>query len=127
MIRRHLLLALPAFALLGCATPSSEPPILVFFEADSAALEGAAVDLIRGAAASAARQPGSPVQVLGFAGTTGGRPYNVALSRSRAEHVADELRKAGVASGRIRVSARGPVPFELAEQESRRVEIRFGE
>lgn len=129
MIRRHFLLAFPALALVGCATlsPSDEAPVIVFFEADSAALSGPALQVIDGAAAGAARHPGAPVRVLGFAGPTGGRPYNVSLSRARAEHVATLLTERGVARSRIRVSERGPVAFELAEQESRRVEIRLGE
>jgi outer membrane protein OmpA-like peptidoglycan-associated protein len=67
------------------------------------------------------------VRVLGFADPEGGRRFNQALSRARAEHVANHLIEAGVAPGRVRSVARGPVPFEFMEMESRRVEIRFGE
>ena len=129
MHRRHFLLAiLPiAVTLAGCATPPpTEQPAIVFFTGDSAALEAPALEVIRSAAAVAQRFPAQPIQVMGFAGPTGGRPFNQALSRARAEHVVDELTKAGVARNRISVVARGPVAFEFAELESRRVEIRFG-
>ncbi|MBC7433676.1 MAG: OmpA family protein [Rubritepida sp.] len=127
MIRRHFLQALPALALTGCVSPSREPPAIVFFEADSAALAGPGTEIVRRAATVAARHPGAVVRVLGFADTDGSRRFSQALSRARAEHVADLLRQAGVAGERIRVSARGPVAFEMAEQESRRVEIHLGE
>lgn len=131
MQRRLFLLAPLALALAGCGTfnqnVSSEPPVIVFFSGDSAALEEPALALVRGAAATAARYPNAPVRVLGFAGPTGGRPYNVALSRARAEQISTHLTEAGVPASRIRVVARGPVEFEFAEMESRRVEIRFGE
>lgn len=131
MIRRLALLAPLALAMAGCASmnpeASAEPPVIVFFSGDSAALEGPAVEVVRGAAATAARHPTAFVRVLGFAGPTGGQPYNAALSRARAEHVTGQLVEAGVARNRIRVVARGPVPFEFMEMESRRVEIRFGE
>lgn len=129
MFRRTLLLALPSLTLAGCVgmSPGTEQPTIVFFNADSAALDETAVGLLRSVATRAARSPEAPVRVLGFAGPTGGQAFNTALSRARAEHVATLLTEAGVARSRIRVGSRGPVPFEMAEQESRRVEIRIGE
>ena len=128
MIHR-LIAALPAFALMGCVTlsPSSDPPTIVFFEGDSAALAAPALEVVQGAVTAAARHPNASVRVLGFADTDNSARFSQALSRARAEHVADVLRQAGVSASRIRVSARGPVPFELTEQESRRVEIRLDE
>jgi outer membrane protein OmpA-like peptidoglycan-associated protein len=127
---RRLLLALPLLALAGCATQAerlaAEPTRAVFFEADSARLDEAGMRVIRDAAALARRFPDASVRVMGFAGPTGGATYNRALSRARAEHVAEELVAAGVARDRIGVGARGEVPFALIEQESRRVEIRVG-
>ena len=41
--------------------------------------------------------------------------------------MANHLIESGVAANRVRTVARGPVPFEFMEMESRRVEIRFGE
>ena len=128
---RRLILALPLLALAaGCATPAerpaAEPPRVVFFEADSARLDENGMRIIREAAALAQRSPGAQVRVMGFAGPTGGTGYNAALSRARAEHVAEELVSAGVPRDRIGIGARGEVPFALIEQESRRVEIRVG-
>jgi outer membrane protein OmpA-like peptidoglycan-associated protein len=115
----------------GCASPDlearNEPPVIIFFTGDSAALEESGVALIRAAAATAARHPNASVRVLGFADPEGGQRFNQALSRARAEHVANHLIESGVAANRVRTVARGPVPFEFMEMESRRVEIRFGE
>ena len=129
MIRRRLIQALPALGLIGCTSvsPLRKQPIIVFFEAESAALSGLGLDIVRNAAAAAARDPVAPVHVLGFAGIDGSAQFSLALSRARAEHVADLLRQAGVAADRVRVGARGPVPNEMAEVESRRVEIRLGD
>jgi len=127
---RRLFLVLPLVMLAaGCVAPggaTTEPARVVFFEADSARLDEAGLRVVRDAAAEARRNPQAPVRVLGFAGPTGGAAYNAALSRARAEHVADELAAAGVARSRITVGSRGEVPFTLIEQESRRVEIRVG-
>lgn len=131
MIRRLILLAPIALAMAGCATPNleaqNEPPVIIFFTGDSAGLEESGVALVRAAAATAARYPNASVRVLGFADPEGGRRFNQALSRARAEHVANHLIESGVAPNRVRSVARGPVPFEFMEMESRRVEIRFGE
>jgi len=131
MIRRFILLAPIALAMAGCATPDlearNEPPVIIFFTGDSAALEESGVALVRAAAATAARHPAASVRVLGFADPEGGQRFNQALSRARAEHVANHLIESGVAANRVRTVARGPVPFEFMEMESRRVEIRFGE
>ncbi|MCK8783261.1 OmpA family protein [Roseomonas sp. NAR14] len=120
-----------AASLAGCAAqpaPAGQTPLpVVFFTEDSAALNDAALGVIREAAASAAANPQSAVYVLGFADPDGGRAFNRALSEARAQNVANQLRQEGVAPARIRVRARGPVPFEMFPLESRRVEIRIGE
>ncbi len=130
MQRRLFLLAPLAAAMTGCAMldqdAAAQPPVIIFFEGDSARIGDSARELVRTAAATAARYPNASIRVLGFADPEGSPRFNQALSRARAEHVADELAEAGVTRSRIRVSARGPVAFEFAEQESRRVEIRFG-
>ena len=127
MSRRKLISGLAA-ALGGCGitAPSDDRVIVVFFETDSAALAGPALELIRSAAVAAARTPNAPVRVLGFADTENSTRFSQALSRARAEHVAELLRQAGIPLERIRVSARGPVAIESMEQEARRVEIHVG-
>lgn len=135
MDRRLLLLAPLALALPGCEAinsalmggVSSQPPAIVFFEGFSAEIPESAQEVLRGAAATAARYPAARVLVMGFAGPTGGQAYNQELSQQRANAVAAKLRELGVAPDRIAIQARGPVSFDLVELESRRVEIRFGE
>ncbi|WP_137123999.1 OmpA family protein [Roseomonas sp. HF4] len=125
MRRRHLLAAAPALLAAACATEAPRPAVTVFFTEDSATLEGEAIEVVRRAAA-AARQGTGPVTVLGFAGPAGSTAQNRALSEARAQAVADALAANGVARDRIRIVARGPVPFEAVPTESRRVEIRAG-
>lgn len=123
-MRRRMIAALPLLAVAACATQAPQRTQTVFFTADSAALEGEALAVVR----MAARTAGSsgPVTVLGFAGPVGGVAYNRALSEARAQYVADQLIAAGVARERIRIVPRGPVPFADVPTESRRVEIRVG-
>lgn len=127
MRRRTLFAAAPVLLAAACTSaPPPPPPIAVFFTADSATLEPEAEALVRSAAEAAKARPGTDVVVLGFAGPAGGAAYNVALSNTRAQHVAELLVREGVARARIRISPRGPVPFEAIATESRRVEIRIG-
>ncbi len=65
------------------------------------------------------------MNVFGYAGAVGGAAFNRQMSDQRAQVVAAQLRQNGVASERIFVVPRGPVSFEMAPIESRRVEIRF--
>jgi outer membrane protein OmpA-like peptidoglycan-associated protein len=127
MRRRTLLAAAPVLLAAACTSAPPPPaPIAVFFTADSATLDPEAEAVVKAAAQAAKSRPGLDVVVLGFAGPAGGVAYNVALSQARAQHVADLLAREGVARERIRIAARGPVPFEAMATESRRVEIRIG-
>ncbi|MCW8085421.1 OmpA family protein [Sabulicella glaciei] len=123
-MRRAFLLALPALAA-ACASVEDEPTRVVFFTADSAALDGPAREVVTGAARRAARFPNSRVRILGYTGPAGEPEANRILARERAEAVAAALREAGVAPGRISVAGRGAVGYELVPVESRRVEIHF--
>lgn len=132
MRRRAFVLAgvLPAALLAACAADPRElagqPPRVVFFNEDSVELDEPAQAVLTNAARLARRHPEVPVQVRGFAGPAGGQAFNQELSRRRAQHVADELAKNGVATSRIAVIGRGPVPFDSVPIESRRVEIVVG-
>lgn len=120
-MHRRLILLSP-LALLACQT-GPEPRRVVFFNADSAALDEDARRVIASAAQAAQRNPNAPVRVAGFAGVRGGQQFNQSLSEARAQAVRDSLVAAGVAAGRIQVVGRGPVQPDLMLVESRRVEI----
>ncbi len=133
MRRRMLLTAAAPLLLAGCEAFNAatgrrledEPVDIVFFTVDGDTLDDAARAVVRGAARTAARHPYARVNVFGYAGPAGGAAFNRALSDRRARHVADLLREFGVPGERIFVVPRGPVPFEMAPIESRRVEIRL--
>ena len=136
MFRRYLLAAcliVPSLSLVtGCAqTPSQVAPatttVVVFFTADSAALDTAAQEAINKAAETAKQHPNATVHVRGFAAPdAGSTAFNRALSRTRAEGVVDSLVNAGVPRMRIIAETRGAVAFDLMPTESRRVEIVVG-
>lgn len=129
-MRRRALALTPLTLLAACAADPRElvgqPARLVFFEDNSAEIEPQARPVLADAATLARRHPTAPVRVLGFADPEGGPTLNRALSASRAQAVATELERLGVARARIDVGARGPVPFDLVPTESRRVEVRVG-
>lgn len=133
MHRRMLLAAAVLPLVAACAEldpflvrdPANLPRPVVFFNEDSSTLDDAAKATIREAAATAGRFPDTRVNVFGYAGAVGGAAFNRQMSDQRAQVVAAQLRQNGVASERIFVVPRGPVPFEMAPIESRRVEIRF--
>jgi outer membrane protein OmpA-like peptidoglycan-associated protein len=135
MMRRRLALAaLPLLALAACQAPDSAPqaapaPVtVVFFNADSAALDENAQAIVAQAAGMAKQRAGQPVRVRGFAAPdTGTAAFNKALANARAQHVADHLAENGIPRSRIRIESRGAVPFESFPTEARRVEIVIGE
>ncbi|MBS7812679.1 OmpA family protein [Roseococcus pinisoli] len=135
MHRRLLLSAAMLPLLAACAeldpilvrNPANLPHPVVFFNEDSQVLDDAAKGTVREAADTARRFPDARVNVFGYAGPAGGAAFNRQLSDARAQHVASLLRQYGVASERIFVVPRGPVAFDMAPIESRRVEIRFAE
>jgi outer membrane protein OmpA-like peptidoglycan-associated protein len=126
-MRRRLFLAAAAPAVLAaaCASEPTMQTASVFFTADSSTLDTEAEAVVR-AAATRAKATSGPIVVVGFAGPAGGAAYNRALSEARAQHVADVLVREGLPRERVRIVARGPVPFESIATESRRVEIRAG-
>lgn len=129
MRRRALLATLPIAALGACATatpPAQSPLRFVFFEDDSAALGEAARAVVTGAARDALANPSAPVRVLGYVAPEPGETPIVALSRARAEVVANELARAGVPRERIRVEGRGAAEPGDQQVARRRVEIRIG-
>ena len=127
--RRLLAFAALPLLLAACEAPGTATPsqrYVVFFTQDSAAVDREGEQVVAQAAAAAKAAPGAPVQVLGFAGPAGSAAFNQALSDARARNVSDRLVASGVAQSRIRVTPRGPVPFDFVPTESRRVEIVVG-
>jgi len=120
--------AVVLLSLLG-ACQSAQPPdrTVIFFNANSIAIDAEAEALVRQAASRAQATPRAPVSVLGFASPAGDSEANRALSRARAENVAATLASAGVPRERIGIRPRGSVPYEDTALESRRVEIVIGQ
>jgi outer membrane protein OmpA-like peptidoglycan-associated protein len=135
MRRRSLMAALPmglplgllaACAADGPAAPRpAEPVRVVFFEDDSIALGPPALTVIQATAAAAQRNPAARLRVQGYIAPDPTHAPVVALSRARAEHVANELVRLGVDRGRITVEGRGVGAVADVPLEARRVEIHF--
>ena len=126
---RRFLLAASLLAIAGCARMAAPAPrtLVVFFTADSAALDPAAQAAIQQAAEVVHPNPSATVHVRGFAAPdSGSKQFNKSLSDTRAQAVADALVNAGVPRARLRMESRGAVPYDLMPTESRRVEIVIG-
>lgn len=134
MRRRPAFAVLPLLALAACQAPAPAPqaapaPVtVVFFNADSAALDENAQAIVAQAAAMAKQRAGAPVRVRGFAAPDSGTAaFNKALASARAQQVADQLAASGIERSRIRIESRGAAPFESFPTEARRVEIVIGQ
>lgn len=102
-----------------------DTPYLVYFERGSDRLDPVAENVVtRAARAAYIARPGT-IAVTGFADASGRAGDNQALSLRRAEAVAEALRATGVATGDIRIAARGAIAG-ASERQARRVEIAFG-
>ena len=151
--RRQLLLSAGAMvALTGCAStaqpivasaPPPPPPApvvvppaptpartyLVFFDWDRADLTTRAREIIGEAAQNSRRVQSTRIEVAGHADRSGTPQYNQRLSQRRAEAVAAELVRQGVARNEIGVQAFGesrplvPTADNVREPQNRRVEI----
>ena len=129
MFRRSLFAAC-LLTIAGCAqTPpaATTRTVVVFFTADSAALDQAAQSAVTEAASFAQQHPTTPVHVRGFATPDAGSPaFNRSLANTRAQGVANALVQAGVPRARLSMENRGAVAYDLMPTESRRVEIVIG-
>lgn len=98
----------------------------VYFGSGSASLTSEARQIVDAAAATA-KSSGTPVQVIGHTDAVGSAALNQRLSQRRAQAVAQELARAGVAQNEITVSAVGEQSASGGKSaESRRVEIVLG-
>ncbi|MCO6419436.1 OmpA family protein [Siccirubricoccus sp. KC 17139] len=111
-----------------------QPPVtartyLVFFDWDRADLTDRARQIIGEAAAAAPQVQTTRIEVAGHADRSGTPQYNQRLSQRRADAVAAELVRRGIARNLIAVSAYGetrplvPTADGVREPQNRRVEI----
>jgi len=111
------------------AAPQAPRTFLVFFDWDRADLTDRARQIIGEAVQHARTQRSTRIEVAGHADRSGTLQYNQALSRRRAETVAAELVRQGVAREEIVVTAHGetqplvPTADGAREPQNRRVEI----
>ncbi len=128
-----------AFNVVPPPTPAAPAPVgavqqstrtyLVFFDWDRAGLTGRARQVVAEAASAAARVQVTRIEVAGHADRSGTDRYNMGLSIRRAQAVADELVRDGVARESITTQGFGerqplvPTADGVREPHNRRVEI----
>ncbi|MCQ4162934.1 OmpA family protein [Roseomonas sp. GC11] len=117
------------------AAPSVAPVVplartyLVFFDFDRADLTDRARQIVAEAAQNSSRVQATRIEVAGHADRSGSPQYNQRLSQRRADAVAAELVRLGVARNAITVQAFGesrplvPTADGVREPQNRRVEI----
>lgn len=104
-------------------------PGIVFFDFDSDVPGSGAADTIRFLADNAARCGWRSFSVVGHTDRAGSDAYNEALSRRRAQAVADMMASMGIDRSRMRISAEGesnprvPTADGIRSPENRRVEV----
>ncbi len=120
-------MAAPAVKAQPAALPT--PTYVVYFNFDSAKLEGDALSVIREAAQAFKTQKANRADISGHADRSGASAYNDKLSSLRAEAVGDALVKQGVPEAAITISAFGEsdlavtTPDGAKEPRNRRVTI----
>ena len=123
--------AAPAPAPVVAAAPAPAPArsYLVFFDWDKADLTARAQQIIAEAARNATKVGSTRIDVAGHADKSGTAAYNQTLSLARANNVAAELVRLGVAKTAISITAFGdtkplvPTADGVREPQNRRVEI----
>ena len=119
----------PAPAQVAAPAPAPARSYLVFFDWDRADLSARAHTIIAEAARNATRVASTRIDVAGHADKTGTAAYNQTLSLARANNVAAELVRLGVAKSAIIITAFGdtkplvPTAEGVREPQNRRVEI----
>ncbi|MCX8133633.1 MAG: OmpA family protein [Roseococcus sp.] len=119
----------PAPAPAPAAAPAPARTFLVFFDWDRADLTDRARQIIAEAANNARTVGSTRIEVSGHADRTGSAAYNQRLSVRRAEAVAAELVRRGIARNQITIQGFGfdrplvPTAMGVREPQNRRVEI----
>jgi iron complex outermembrane receptor protein len=109
--------------------PSVPHSYLVFFDFNKSDLTPQAVSIVNQAATNAGPAHVTQLTVTGHTDTVGSDAYNMRLSRRRAESVASQLEKDGIASSEIEIVAKGkrdllvPTADGVKEPQNRRVQI----
>jgi iron complex outermembrane receptor protein len=102
---------------------------LVFFDFNKSDLTPQAAEIVDTAAKNAGPAKVTQLTVTGHTDTVGSDAYNMRLSRRRAESVATQLEKDGIASSEIEIVAKGkrdllvPTGDGVREPQNRRVQI----
>jgi iron complex outermembrane recepter protein len=105
---------------------------LVFFDFNKSDLTPQATEIVDTAAKNAGPAKVTQLTVTGHTDTVGSDAYNMRLSRRRAESVAAQLEKDGIASSEIVIVAKGkrdllvPTADGVKEPQNRRVQIVYG-
>ncbi len=111
------------------AAPAIARTYLVFFDWDKAELTERAKQIITEAAGAARSTKTTRIEVAGHADRSGTPAYNLGLSKRRADAVAAELVRKGIAKNEIAISYFGetrplvPTADGVREPQNRRVEI----
>jgi OOP family OmpA-OmpF porin len=119
----------PIMAAPVAAAPAPARTYLVFFDWDRADLTDRARQIIAEAATNARAVSATRIEVSGHADRTGTAQYNQRLSVRRAEAVAGELVRRGIARNEITIQGFGfdrplvPTAMGVREPQNRRVEI----
>lgn len=101
----------------------------VFFDFDKASLTDQGRNVVETAAANAKRGQITTIDATGYADRSGPAPYNMDLSRRRAENVKSEMVRLGVPANQIVVAYKGendnlvPTADGVREPQNRRVTI----
>ncbi|ONG46519.1 hypothetical protein BKE38_25330 [Pseudoroseomonas deserti] len=119
----------PVAPIAPAAAPSPTRTYLVFFDFDRADLTDRARQIVAEAAQNSTRVQTTRLEVSGHADRSGSPQYNQRLSQRRADAVAAELVRLGVARSAITIQAFGesrplvPTADGVREPQNRRVEI----
>ena len=119
----------PAPVVAPVAAPALARTYLVFFDWDKYNLTERAKQIIAEAAGASRKVQTTRIEVAGHADRSGSPAYNQRLSQRRADAVAAELVRQGIAKNEIAVSAYGesrplvPTADGVREPQNRRVEI----
>ncbi len=109
--------------------PAAPRSYLVFFDFNKSDLTPQATEIVDTAAKNVGPAKVTQLTVTGHTDTVGSDAYNMRLSRRRAESVAAQLEKDGIASSEIEIVAKGkrdllvPTADGVREPQNRRVQI----